>query len=33
VLRRGDAVTLRDVLEQVRSAGLAPPAPPRSITR
>ena len=27
VLRRGDAATLRDVLEQVRSAGLAPPAP------
>ena len=27
VPRRGDAATLRDVLEQVRSAGLAPPAP------
>jgi len=25
--RRGDGATLRDVLEQVRSAGLAPPAP------
>jgi hypothetical protein len=27
VPRRGDAATLRDVLERVRSAGLAPPAP------
>jgi len=27
VPRRGDAATLRDVLERIRSAGLAPPAP------